>query len=205
MDKEFVKRLKGLIKKAGYENNIKGLSADILTETGGNVSFQAISYFVNGDRLPRFDTMKILCRYFKVSADYLIGLSSTQSAKINIQTTAKTIGVTDDRTIEKLQSIFAVHETDAPLLEQVIQSDEFSELVYGWLDYICDRRYSHTVVKINENIKQKKGENAQIKGMKEPDYTYMDLALLKIQRKAWAAVECLDYDRLAAEEYYHGK
>lgn len=49
----------------------------ISRDTG--ISEALISYWKSGKQLPRYDSLNLLCDYFNVSADYLLGRTNEQS------------------------------------------------------------------------------------------------------------------------------
>ena len=64
--KEFSDRLKML-------RNERGLSLKQLSKAIG-VSDIAISRWENGLRIPNIEILKLLCQFFSISADYLLGM-----------------------------------------------------------------------------------------------------------------------------------
>lgn len=52
----------------------KGLSQKSVADAL-DISTRAYSHYENGDREPSIAVLQMLCRYYEVSADYLIGLS----------------------------------------------------------------------------------------------------------------------------------
>ncbi len=52
----------------------KGISQKELANTL-NLRQQSISMWENGSRQPNYDMLETLCKYFEVTADYLLGLS----------------------------------------------------------------------------------------------------------------------------------
>lgn len=67
MKNKFKQRLKELREEKGL--SIEGLAKAV------NVSAACISRWENGLRIPNIDSIILLCEFFKVSADYLIGLT----------------------------------------------------------------------------------------------------------------------------------
>ncbi|MBQ8792568.1 MAG: helix-turn-helix transcriptional regulator [Clostridia bacterium] len=64
---KFKERLKELRKE-------RGMTRSQLAEELG-ISEPTISRWENGLRIPTMDSIILLCKYFKVTSDYLIGLS----------------------------------------------------------------------------------------------------------------------------------
>lgn len=64
----FSERLKKLIKERGVTQ------ASVADEIG--ILKQSMSYYITANRPPSIETLKKLCEYFDVSADYLIGTNS---------------------------------------------------------------------------------------------------------------------------------
>lgn len=67
MDKEFCQRLVELRKEKGV------FQKDVAKAIG--VASNTITNYEKGDREPSLAVIKALCRYYQVSADYLLGLS----------------------------------------------------------------------------------------------------------------------------------
>ncbi|MDI3537685.1 MAG: hypothetical protein PWP30_2167 [Eubacteriaceae bacterium] len=92
----FKDRLKELIENSKYNQR------EVAEEIG--ISKQTISFYVNGKRLPDIDTVYKLCKFFKISSDYLLGLSDIKSMDIDIKEMSKETGLNDD-SIERLKSL----------------------------------------------------------------------------------------------------
>ncbi len=46
-----------------------------------NISNGVLSNYINSKREPSFDTLRIICNYFNVSSDYLLGISYSKNKK----------------------------------------------------------------------------------------------------------------------------
>jgi len=66
--KVFAERLKGLREEAGLSQN------DLSKELKGKISPAAICYYEQAKRVPSFDVVIVLAKFFNVSTDYLAGL-----------------------------------------------------------------------------------------------------------------------------------
>ena len=65
--------LNGRLKSLRLERKI--LQKDIASDCG--IALRSFKYYESGERKPDSDIIIKLCRYFNVSADYLLGLSDT--------------------------------------------------------------------------------------------------------------------------------
>lgn len=80
-------RIDDLIRNAGYT------AAEVAKGVG--VAESRISNVRNDKGAIRSDTLIKFCNYFHVSADYLLGLSETQSLDISIQSVQKATGISE--------------------------------------------------------------------------------------------------------------
>ncbi|WP_076237332.1 helix-turn-helix transcriptional regulator [Clostridium botulinum] len=69
----FSKRLKMLVNESGKRN--KEIAFEL------NISNGVLSNYINSKREPSFDTLRIICNYFNVSSDYLLGISYSKNKK----------------------------------------------------------------------------------------------------------------------------
>lgn len=63
----FAKRLKEIREEHGYSQH------ELAKAIGGNITNSAISLWELGKRIPRFDAVIVLAKFFKVSTDYFAG------------------------------------------------------------------------------------------------------------------------------------
>lgn len=86
--KAFPRRLENLMK----QNNIT--QQTLADELG--VSRQSVSYYCNGQSSPDWETIVKIAGYFKVSSDYLLGLSEVDTPKTDIRATADLTGLSQN-------------------------------------------------------------------------------------------------------------
>ena len=182
--KKFHERIKYLISKTEFKNDIVGLAEDI------GIGKSSLDYYTaENDRKPGYETLRILAQYFRVSADYLLCLSEMETIEENKRVTGKTIGVIDDSTIDTLTAMFKGFGTSALLMEQLIQGSGFSQLIFAWEHYINAQIYLCSSLDVKTKTKEAKIEKTrrivEAKQLK-------DVALLRIQRSAWSAAEGLE-------------
>ena len=94
-------------------------------------SRQTIESFENGDRMPRSDMLACLCRFYNVSADYLLGFTN----EVQIE------GCLSDDAHQKLRQWYIRNPMYIDLLEALLDSaDEstplFAALVYSELAHL---------------------------------------------------------------------
>lgn len=96
----FKERLKELRKREGISQ----------TELGNKigVSRGAISYYENGDRLPDLNVLYSIADHFKVSSDYLIGLTKNETNDITTKEICKKTGLSD----KAISNIEKLHQYD---------------------------------------------------------------------------------------------
>lgn len=71
------------------------------------ISRGALSFYENGDRKPDAEILYKMCKYFSVSADYLIGITDNPSVDADIQVACKVTGLSEKavNSIIALQSL----------------------------------------------------------------------------------------------------
>ncbi|MDD3305571.1 MAG: helix-turn-helix transcriptional regulator [Acetobacterium sp.] len=86
------------------------------------ISKQTISFYVNGKRLPDIDNFNLICEFFKVSADYMLGKTKSKSINMEISTMHEKIGLSDEAIIilEKLKN---KDSELLPLLSRIIEQE----------------------------------------------------------------------------------
>lgn len=84
---KFAIKLKELREQVGFSQT------QLANELG--ISRGSISHYENGERQPDVDVLVRLCKYFNVSADYLIGLSDVASLDTDMQAVCDYIGLDD--------------------------------------------------------------------------------------------------------------
>ena len=164
MQTEFYERIKEQIANVKAERgftSIEQIADDIgrfcaANDIDGSVSKQALHSFTqeNGNK-PTYGSMYILCKYFDVSSDYLVGLSHTPSTDENVKTAVRVLSVEDEKTINAIKDIFEVLSATSdhqdfspefpnylrgkelqPLIEKIIQTDSFRNMFGGYEDFI---------------------------------------------------------------------
>lgn len=83
----FKDRLKELIEESEFNQR------EVAGKIG--ISKQTISFYVNGKRLPDIDNTYKLCKFFHVSADYLLGLSDVKSFDLDIKAISEKTGLSE--------------------------------------------------------------------------------------------------------------
>ena len=86
-DNNFSNRLKGLIED-------QNISQKTLADSLG-VTRQAISLYINGQRTPDIKVLEDICAYFNVTADYLLGRTSSKSTEIEDISISNRTGLSD--------------------------------------------------------------------------------------------------------------
>ena len=84
---KFAIKLKELREQVGFSQT------QLANELG--ISRGSISHYENGERQPDVDVLVWLCKYFNVSADYLIGLSDVATLNTDMQAVCDYIGLDD--------------------------------------------------------------------------------------------------------------
>ncbi|MER2168999.1 MAG: helix-turn-helix transcriptional regulator [Psychrobacillus psychrodurans] len=118
----FGERLKELRGKTSIDDLVGKLNS----KYDSSISKSMISRYENGQAEPKMDTVRIIADYFKVSADYLVGISNTPNPVYAPELTAK-----DERDIQKeLEKIIKGLDTkgsyaafDGEVLDDMDQED----------------------------------------------------------------------------------
>jgi len=84
------------------------------------------SYTEPGGRKPSYESLNVLCRYFEVSADWIMGLPLLKTYDEKVRRAARFFGVAPD-TIAELKKVFDIAEGGHLLsvFEGVIQDEKF--------------------------------------------------------------------------------
>ena len=114
------KRIKDLRGKTPQEQCAKDLG----------ISRGALSFYENGERKPDAEILVRMCEYFKVSADYLLGLSDVESVDPDIQATCELIGLSEEA-VNKLSDLKEKDKRTCvdKIVLNLIENDEFFDLV----------------------------------------------------------------------------
>lgn len=84
----FARKIKSLRENAGLS---QGELGDILGCSRGSISF-----YEQMQRVPDIEILKNICRYFDVSADYLLGLSEVKSVDTDVQAICEYTGLSEE-------------------------------------------------------------------------------------------------------------
>lgn len=151
IDGEFAEILSKLLQKA-KEN---GISQEIIAQTIG-VSRQSLGKWANGTTVPDILDLKKLAKYFDVSADYLLGLTTNKTTNIELQAVCEYTGL-NEKSIKNISSIthkyedkykqtlnlfFGNYDT-IDFFEELANSVEFSTIEFrSFIELLCDCGYS---------------------------------------------------------------
>lgn len=89
----FCERLNSLVEESINTNY--GMTKEKIANDVG-ITASALSNYLSETRTPRTDTLRMLAKYFKVSVDYLIGISDIPSADISIQQICERTGLSPE-------------------------------------------------------------------------------------------------------------
>lgn len=146
-----------------FSERLKELRAEkTLQEVADGVGITrvAMGYYEKGERKPDIEILFKIADYYKVSADYLIGLSDVKTPDIDIQGIAAKTGLSE-RTIEKICSINNLPHNIEPL-NILLLSANFESALFHIGKYI-------EVVKDVEALRIKRREMLQEVFSGEPD------------------------------------
>ncbi len=84
------------------------------------LSRQTVGFYLNGDRVPDFNSLKIIAQKCQVPADYLLGLSDVKSYDADLQSVCRYTGLSEEA-IKAVRKI-AKDEPLSVILEKFITS-----------------------------------------------------------------------------------
>lgn len=106
------------------------------------ITRSSLSLYELGERTINTDVLYDIAKYFNVSADYLIGLSDTQSLDTDLQAVCKYTGLSEE-SIKKMKGEFDIDyeismESDSTTLAEVLNcvfcSDVFWDMIWDWVE-----------------------------------------------------------------------
>lgn len=121
-----------------------------------NVTAQSLSLYEKGQRTINIDLLKRTAEYFKVSSDYLIGISDVASTDTDLKTACKYIGLSEesvkcissmshryeDKYRRALNLFFSNYDT-VDFFEELANSIELSTIDFKpFIDLLCSCGYS---------------------------------------------------------------
>lgn len=123
---QFATNLRGLIAQ-------KGTTITALSKALG-ISRQAVSQYTDGTGQPNVDKLVMIADYFGVSADYLVGLSDTQTTNETIRGIHEKTGLWEEaisflmkgREMADFISFLTINEHISDLVKAVKQKNEFT-------------------------------------------------------------------------------
>ena len=94
------------------------------------ITAQTLGRYENEQRKPDSEVILMLCKYYKVSADYLLGLSDVESVDPDIQATCELIGLSEEA-VNKLSDLKEKDKRTCvdKIVLNLIENDEFFDLV----------------------------------------------------------------------------
>lgn len=101
------------------------------------VTPQAFSYYVNG-REPSYDVLIKIAQYFKVSCDWLLGVSDVKSADASIRSVSEYTGLSEGaiKTLVSFKTALINKEnTVTKFISEIFEDADFKLLIYNLYDY----------------------------------------------------------------------
>ena len=106
------------------QNYVK--QSDISTELG--ISETMYNKYRRGKAVPKGETLMLIAKHFGVTTDYLLGLSNTQSVKVDIQNACKVTGLSGEA-IDGLEYVRKYYPMYLPAMNSIISSDYFINIL----------------------------------------------------------------------------
>lgn len=150
-----------------------GLSQAKLAEMAG-VTQQTLSRYEKGERQASLDFVITVADIFRVSADYLLGLSDVKSTEQDIKTACKVLGL-PQKAVENIKEIAGMYdtallkksgfvvnpmseqryETDDKIIKRFFESKELEDVVQSILNAASYERAHKNVMKEAANLIEK--------------------------------------------------
>lgn len=118
-----------------FSVNLRGLMFDkktSQTELAAHVKCtrQAISLYATGQSTPDIDILVKMAKYFEVSTDYLLGLTTTKTSDVKIKNICKYTGLSENAVngIISINNEIHLQETK-DILNEILISGKFKELI----------------------------------------------------------------------------
>lgn len=119
---------------------------------------QAVSYYMDGSSSPDWETLVTLAQYFGVSADWLLGLSDTQSLDTNIQEVCVYTGLSEE-TVTKLHTFRDCSQVD--IISKLLTCSKFGTLLVSIENTISRQNNVKTaIVKVRDKLNSGKLNSA---------------------------------------------
>ncbi len=109
----FSRRLKILVDESGKKQ--KEIAFDL------NISKGVFSNYINSKREPDFNTLRIICNYFNVSSDYLLGISYSKNREEETNLKNKLVDILKQGNILDLASEYKQTTADEKLFIQLLK------------------------------------------------------------------------------------
>lgn len=180
--KEFTERFRDLVDNHGGVSKVSELT---------KISRPTINFWYNGERTPDAISLKKLSETFGISVDYLLGLSPVSSRDEDLQSAAKTTGLSED-SITKIINCREYKNT----LDAVLKAPSFQKIIMNlsYMEFIVNK-----LIKPLTNAKYKTEQEYRL------HYTTMAQSHMLFMEKAMRSLtdELFDYsttiDRSASD------
>lgn len=130
VDSVFQERFSNLMKERGI--------TQAEASDGIGVTRQAISLYATGKRTPDINSLYRICDFFKVSADYFLGLSDVRSKDLDIKSISKKTGLNED----SIKMITAFNNKEKPFTSHTLNNSLLND---GLNSLLCDYYFYRTV------------------------------------------------------------
>lgn len=140
--KKYAERIRILRESQGLTQADLAAELTKVSADGKSVSREMVNLWENGSRDLKTSQMITLCKYFNVTADYLLGLSEIQSTDADMQTACKVTGL-NPVSIEALQRFHGYEQIKQINILNLIFSDElFFEITLDVFNYVIAKKSS---------------------------------------------------------------
>ena len=199
---DFPQRLRALMEN---RNNISPLKREVSqTELAKAISVtrQAVSTYSLGTSAPDAIRLRAIADFFHVSADYLLGLSSTRAPDTDIQGVCKATSL-DEKTIRAILSL-TKDPKDWFTFSQLVQTKEFADIITAissflsirWKNKVDEER----VLAMDAIIQKESGGSMRVVHASTEKY----LLLVNAQNYLADAIKLIDKNTVPPKEASNG-
>jgi transcriptional regulator with XRE-family HTH domain len=132
------------------------------------LSRQTIGFFYNGERLPNFENLSMICKTCNVSSDYLLGLSPTRTNNPDYQNACNLTGL-KVHAIQCLQKEPVFWQIDKEIINEILCNVDFYKMAKAI--------YTAQLLNRNEVVEEKTFPQTVSVPFADPDLGGMNIEL----------------------------
>lgn len=198
----FSDRLVKLREKTGKKRQ------EVADEIG--ISRASLEYYEKGKRKPDIEILAILANYFKVSSDYLLGLSNAESTNKDIQFISKYTNLSDKAIVTlnryKAESNHQTPPSNTQIINHLLECDALFVIGLYIGEYCCNtKKLKQSILDFLNGTMQNEDKLADVEDCCESARDARDLALFRAQESFKSFVKSFCEDDLQKIKEYNIK